>query len=375
MARTSLKVSLGFVGALTLTAFMGSAMAADSSKAQWPIKNAPAGDAQLNAPAALAAQPGRGTSKELSTQEFLGGLNTIVRSNDGKTETIPLSDKARKAIVSNMAASGVLQAKVGKLVRVDPNQFPYTTVGILANGCTGVVVARKFVLTQAYCIFNLEKKEFWPDLSFTPALNVDKAPLGTLKWKKAYLPEPFLKGSADHWYGLIELEQDRGDEMGWMGFAAQEPTKVATITGYAWQVKPELAQWEVGCKYTAKNPSYFLYDCGLKQPLYMGGAPVWENIEANGGPTVLGIHGGAEKKLYWGQRINEEAFNTIVAWIEASMQGGGGGEEGGGEEDGGEGTDDGTEGGDEGTEGGDEGTQGGDESTEGGNDDDTAVPQ
>jgi V8-like Glu-specific endopeptidase len=342
MARTSLKYSFGFIGALTLAAFMGSAMAASSgpaSRAQWPIKTAPAGDTKVTAPGALAAQPARGTSKPLTTQEFLGGLNTVVRTNDGKTETVPLSNKARKAIVRNKAA-GMLQAKVGKLVRVDPTQFPYTAVGILANGCSGVLVARKFVLTQAYCVYNIEKKEFWPDLSFTPALNVDKAPFGTMKWKKAYLPEPFLKGSADHWYALVELEQDRGDETGWMGFAAAEPTTNATITGYAWQVNPELAQWEVGCKYTAKNPTYYLYDCGLKKPLLMGGAPVWENLEANGGATVIGIHGGAEKKLYWGQRINEEAFNTIIAWIDAAMKGGGGeetgGEETGGEETGGE---------------------------------------
>jgi hypothetical protein len=94
----------------------------------------------VTAPGALAAQPARGTSKPLTTQEFLGGLNTIVRSNDGKTETIPLSNKARKAIVKNKSA-GMLQAKVGKLVRVDPTQFPYTAVGILANGCTGALVA------------------------------------------------------------------------------------------------------------------------------------------------------------------------------------------------------------------------------------------
>ena len=55
----------------------------------------------------------------------------------------------------------------------------------------------------------------------------------------------------------------------------------------------------------------------------MAGAAIWIIDKQSNAPMLIAIHGGPLKGAdLWGQRINEEAFYTLQAWMKAADGGG-----------------------------------------------------
>jgi V8-like Glu-specific endopeptidase len=350
MARKSWKYSLGLAGAFAFAALTAPAWAQDAKitvPAQLPIEGAQPkpSDAKLPAPQALQLQQfNLGIDKPAMGQDLLNSLNTVMRSSDGTVKTVPLSNKARAAIVKARAPD-ILQAKPGKLVQVkDATSAPYNSVGTFFNGCTGIIVAKKFVLTAAYCVYDVQKNEWRPasELQFVPAVNGDanNLPFGVLNPKTAFLAEPFIKGERRaYWYALVELATDPSAQTGSWGMVSKTSEKVVNLTGYVLDAQPQFSMWEVGCNIMARKPTFYAYGCGLKKPLLVFGAPIWVNDKDAGGPAVVGVHlGAADEKstVYGAEALSNEALNTIISWIESAGGTGGGGGGGGGTEEGGE---------------------------------------
>jgi V8-like Glu-specific endopeptidase len=247
-------------------------------------------------------------------------------SRDGKARTIKVPNRLKRMVLKGQSAAAIGQApKPGKLVPVkDTTQYPYTAVGLLSNGCSGTLIGKRFVLTAAYCVFNPESKQWDQNLDFNPGINGETRPFEGVKWKNAWVTKGFAEqGNWDLAFGLVELQSDVGDQNGWFGFGhLPQIPKGPAMTGYPAGV-PDFTMWETSCPVKSADKSYILYNCLMKKPLEgMAGAAIWIVDKQSNGPLLIAIHGGPLKADLWGQRINEEAFYTLQAWMKDADGGG-----------------------------------------------------
>ncbi|MGE3873084.1 MAG: serine protease, partial [Parvibaculaceae bacterium] len=167
------------------------------------------------------------------------------------------------------------------------------------------------------------------NLDFYPGINGNSRPFDGVKWKNAWVTKGFAEqGNWDLAFGLVELQSDVGDQNGWFGFGhVPQFPKGPAMTGYPAGV-PDFTMWETQCPVKAADKSFIAYNCPLKKPLEgMAGAAIWIVDKQSNGPMLIAIHGGPLKGAdLWGQRINEEAFYTLQAWMKDADSGDGGGE-------------------------------------------------
>lgn len=343
MIRSSSITSLAFTGSLLIAAVLaGSATAEEAPKikrGQWPSVEAGAvksGDSKM-APTAKPGAAGltRKAPEKLTPAGQLKALTGMSMSRDGKARTVKVPNRLKDMVLKGQGAAAIGQApKPGKLVPIkDTTQYPYTAVGLLSNGCSGTLIGKRFVLTAAYCIFNPESKQWEQNLDFYPGINGDTRPFDGVQWKNAWVTQGFAEeGNWNLAFGLVELQSDVGDQNGWFGFGhLPQIPKGPAMTGYPAGV-PDFTMWEASCPVKGADKSFIAYNCLMKKPLEgMAGAAIWVVDKQSNGPMLIALHGGALKGSdQWGQRINEEVFYTLQAWMKDAD---GGGEVTGGDDD------------------------------------------
>lgn len=335
MIRSPSITSIAFSGSLVIAALLAGPVSAEDAKikrGQWPsveAGTAKPGDGKGPTATPGAANPSRQAPEKLTPAGQLNALTGLSMSRDGKARSVKVPKRLRGMVLKGQGAAAIQAApKPGKLVPVkDTTQYPYTAVGLLANGCSGTLIGKRFVLTAAYCIFNPQSKQWDQNLDFYPAVNgKDKIPFAGAKYKNAWVTKGFAEqGNWDLAFGLVELESDVGDQTGWFGFGhvPQFPRNPA-MTGYPAGV-PDFTMWETTCPVKAADKSFIAYNCPLKKPLDgMAGAAIWIVDKQSNGPMLIALHGGPLKGSdLWGQRINEEAFYTLQAWMKDADTGGG----------------------------------------------------
>jgi V8-like Glu-specific endopeptidase len=334
MIRSASITSLAFTGSLILAALLAGPAAADKpllKRGQRPSVEAGAakpGDGKAPSIQSGLASPSRTAPGKLSPAAELDALTGLSMSRDGKSRSVKVPNRLRTMVLRNQRAGAIQEApKPGKLVAVkDTTQYPYTAVGLLSNGCSGTLIGKRFVLTAAYCIYNPQTKQWDQNLDFYPAINgKNNVPFDGVKFKNAWVTKGFAEaGNWDLAFGLVELESDVGDQNGWFGYGnmPQFP-KGPAMTGYPAGV-PDFTMWETTCPVKAADKSFVTYNCPLKKPLEgMAGAAIWVIDQQSKGPMLIAIHGGPLKGTdLWGQRINEEAFYTLQAWMKDADKGG-----------------------------------------------------
>lgn len=340
MIRSPSVTSFAFTSSLLIAAILGTPASAEDAKTkrgQWPAVEAGAAQSGTAAAPAANATPSAKTGAagqarqapgQLSPAKQLDALSGVSRSRDGKEGTVKVPNNLRGVILKGKGAQAIQQGpKPGKLVPIkDTKQYPYTTIGLLSNGCSGTLIGKRFVLTAAYCIFNPQSKQWEQNLDFYPGINGDQRPFGGVQWKNAWVTKGFAEqGNWDLAFGLVELQADIGDQNGWMGFGhVPQIPKGPTLTGYPAGVA-DFTMWEATCPVKGADKSFILYNCLMKKPLEgMGGGPIWIVDQKSNSPMVIAIHGGPLKADLWGQRINEEAFYTLQAWMKNALDSGGG---------------------------------------------------
>lgn len=341
MIRSPSITPLALTGSLLIAALLAGPASADEAKVsrgQWPAVEAGAKAGESQAPDIKSGManparkaPDKKMAPNMAPAAQLDALTGMSMSRDGKAGSVKVPNRLRGMILKGKGAAAIQQEapKPGKLVGVkDTTQYPYTAVGLLANGCTGTLIGKRFVLTAAYCIFNPESKKWDQNLDFYPGINgKDKVPFAGVKWKNSWVTKGFAnEGNWNLAFGLVELQSDVGDQNGWFGYGhVPQFPKTPGMTGYPGGV-PDFTMWETTCPVQAADKAFIAYTCPLKKPLEgMFGAPIWQVDKQSNGPMIVAFHGGPLKDgVLWGQRINEEVFYTLQAWMKDADKGDGG---------------------------------------------------
>jgi V8-like Glu-specific endopeptidase len=282
----------------------------------------------LSAPAAPMMQPKAKAPAAMAPQKMIEGLGAIKGSRDGTQTTIEAPARVKNMLMGKQSGLIGGAANKGELKRiVNTAEYPYTTMGVVASGCTGTVVMQRFVLTAAWCVFDLQNKKFYENLNFFPAMDGKKTPFGEVAWKNVWVAKGFAEsGDLNFGYGLIELEQPIGDQTGWFGFGDLPKTNPKlTLTGYPFAGVPALSMWESRCTTDAAEENHLFYRCPGKGPSLatMMGSPIWFKGKADDAWQIVGIHVAAQndkQNSWWAARLNAAHTETLLAWANAANE-------------------------------------------------------
>ncbi len=267
----------------------------------------------------------------MSPQMMLEGLSALKGSRDGTTKDVATPRRVKRMLMGKgrgKIGDNKDGLNKGKLKQIgNTGEFPYTTIGLVASGCSGTVVMKRFVLTSAWCVFDLKAKKFFENLNFFPAANGKKTPFGEVQWKNAWVTKGFAeKGDLNFAYGLIELDQDIGDKTGWFGFGdLPRGNKQFTLTGYPLAEVPPATMWETKCPVDKAEENSIFYRCpgNGKSLAAMLGSPLWFKGKADDAWQIVGIHVTSQDdsmKAWWASRLNPAATETLLAWAKAADQ-------------------------------------------------------
>ena len=125
-------------------------------------------------------------------EALIEGLAGIKHSRDGTDTVVKPSARIQMMLKARGAISPVRPASKGQLVQVKNTKVsPYASMGMIMSGCSGALIMKRYVLTAPWCVYDTKAKKFYDDLDFVPALNGNDAPVGTIKWKNAWIPKAF----------------------------------------------------------------------------------------------------------------------------------------------------------------------------------------
>lgn len=267
-----------------------------------------------------------------SPQALIDGLAAIKGSRDGTQSEIGVLPRVKRMLMRQQGMIGgdggnKKKDDKGNLKQIgNTGEFPYTTMGVLASGCTGTVVMKRFVLTAAWCVFDLKARKFYDNLNFFPAMNGKKTPFGEVAWKNVWVAKGFAeKGDLAFGYGLVELGKDIGDDTGWFGFGDAPNLKQLTLTGYPFAAVPAQTMWETKCPVQGVDDNAIFYSCpGEPKALAaMLGSPVWFKGKADDAWQIVGIHVTAQNEQmtgWWAARLSKAHTDTILGWAAGADQ-------------------------------------------------------
>ena len=259
----------------------------------------------------------------LTPQMMIEGLSAIKGSRDGTQSEVGTPRRVKRMLMGKQSGMiGGDNKNKGDMKRVgNTGEFPYSTIGVIASGCTGAVVMKRFVLTAAWCVYDLKNKKFYENLNFYPGMSGKKMPFGEVAWKNVWVAKGFAeKGDLNFGYGLIELEEDIGDKVGWFGFGDMPKMgKQLTMTGYPFAVVPAQTMWETKCAVDGADANAIFYRCpgDGKAVAAMLGSPVWFNGKTDDSWQIVGLHVTAQNdkmNSWWAARLSKAHTETILAW-------------------------------------------------------------
>jgi V8-like Glu-specific endopeptidase len=333
-------------GALIAAILVTGTAFADDSAQRLPaqtanIKQKPASSPATPAVKPAATLPSAGIPRaakapgaaKLSDEQLVEALKGVSISRTGKTRTIGVPPRVLRMLTAKDKASTVTpQRKPGKLVQINKTDVsPYAAVGLLANGCTGALIGKRFVLTAGYCIYDTEKQQFDQNLDFYPGINGDQQPFGAVKWKNAWAPTGFTKDkNQDFNWALIELDSNIGEQAGWFGFGYNNefPFKSLNVAGYPGGKNmgvPDFSMWQTSCQLGKPAETWLNYVCPKSKAMGgFWGAPLWIGSDEKQDWTIFGVHIGTFEKGHWGVRMNQVNYETLIAWIDEAEKTAGG---------------------------------------------------
>lgn len=270
---------------------------------------------------------------DLDPAAALESLGTETLSRDGSVESKPASEGLRAILeqeVKGTESATADRVVVGTDERqqiTDASAYPERIVGWLWSQaqddtwstCTATLIGPYTAVTAAHCVFVHEKGGWIKQMVFIPGLtDPESAPFGTYDWENINI----LKGYIDNYDGtnygsvlqwdlaVITLQEDAGNQLGWLGFRADDATNWdATIIGYPGD-KPEGTMWRNTCKIPPEQfgDLAFVHDCDS----FAGssGSSMYEDRQ--GDLYIRGINVAEDDKVNYGVRFTDAYYQFII---------------------------------------------------------------
>ncbi|MBQ6714712.1 MAG: trypsin-like serine protease [Clostridia bacterium] len=215
---------------------------------------------------------------------------------------------------------------LGSWTAINPaTSAPYRTTvyiqcelnGTLLRG-TGFMIGPCAVATAAHVIFDIDTDEFVENAVVFPARTNNSTPYGSANASAYMIPTGYSdSGNSNNYdWGIIELESNIGDTVGYMGIATKTSSYNGTsisLTGYPATVSGNTTRVMYRSDGTISNSAtYTLSSTNTNTSGGMSGGPVYYN-KSGAGYTAIGIisggnNSGTQNKF---ARITREVFDLF----------------------------------------------------------------
>ena len=202
--------------------------------------------------------------------------------------------------------------------------YPWRTVTKLIvtfpkgkGGCTGTIIAAKYVLTAGHCVHNKAYGGSAKKIEVIPGLNGTYKPYGSALATK-YRTYTNWTSSADknHDFALLTLDRSIGNSTGTLGYASYSSVNGLTghIAGYPCDKGGLHLYYHYGLisSSTSNRLSYQIDTYGCQN-----GSGIYRIVD--GKRYVFGVHaygvGSSSPNHNSGTRIDSTKFNSIKSWI------------------------------------------------------------
>jgi V8-like Glu-specific endopeptidase len=277
---------------------------------------------------------------ELDPAKALASMGTVTLAKDGKVSEAPASEGMRAILEGSVKGSNPDQttsrAVIGPDDRkqiTDSSEWPYRVVGLWlaknqkgeVHSCSATLIGPFSVITAAHCVYDHDADGWIADGVFIPgAVDAENAPFGTFGWANINILKGFIDNYQDNYGDVmpwdlaeIELDGDAGNQLGWIGFRADDATDFhATMIGYPGD-KPDGTMWTTSCDIPAANfdENNFIHTCDMTPG--SSGSSMFEDL--NGETYIRGINIAedndqvpADQRVNYGLRLNDSYFQFMM---------------------------------------------------------------